>query len=224
MLGESGTGPYCTKQTKALDVGSVHVSFRQALCDNARRRLELNRRQELSHILKGITMFKKIAFAATLAVLASSSFAAVAPSIYAGADIGSTKIDGISDRSTSFGAFIGYQFHENFAVEGAYRRLADFDMNFNGTKFGNVTLDQAAVSLVGTLPLSSGFNVFGRLGYNRVDATGNAGSSSSADSTSGALVGIGLGYAINARVSARVEVQKPSSDSSNLNVGVSYKF
>jgi OOP family OmpA-OmpF porin len=165
-------------------------------------------------------MFKKIAFAATLAILASSAFAAEKPSFYAGADIGSTKIDGISDRQTSFGGFIGYQFHENFAVEGGYRRLADFDV----IKGANLTLDQAAVSVIGTLPLSSGFNVFGRLGYNRVEATGNAGSFSSTASDTGVLYGVGLGYAFNAKISARVEVQKPSSDSSNVSVGVSYKF
>ena len=50
-------------------------------------------------------MFKKIAFAATLAILASSSFAADRPSFYAGADVGSTKLDGISDRQSSFGGF-----------------------------------------------------------------------------------------------------------------------
>lgn len=168
-------------------------------------------------------MFKKIALAATLAILASSSFAAENPSFYAGADLGSTKLDGVSDRQTSFGGFVGYKFNENLAIEGGYRRLADFDVTFNSTKVG-MTLDQAAVSAIGILPLSNGFNVFARLGYNRIDAKGSTSNSSATDSTSGGLYGIGVGYSFAPNISVRLEVQKPSSDSSNVSAGVSYKF
>lgn len=168
-------------------------------------------------------MFKKIAFAATLAILASSSFAAERPSFYAGADVGSTKVDGISDRQSSFGAFLGYQFNQNIAVEAGYRRLADFDAIYGGNTVG-VTLDQSAVSVVGTLPLSSGFNVFSRLGYNRIDAKGSTGYSSATDSTSGVLYGVGVGYSFTPTISARLEAQKPSSDSSNVAASLSLKF
>jgi OOP family OmpA-OmpF porin len=164
-------------------------------------------------------MFKKIAIAATLALLASTSFAAETPSIYAGVDVGSTKIDDISDRKTSFGGFVGYKFTENLAVEGGYRRLADFD-----EIGGDLTLDQAAVSVIGILPLSSGFNVFGRLGYNRIEAKASAGNFSATESTSGGLYGVGVGYTFTPTISVRLEVQKPSSDSTNVSAGISYKF
>jgi OOP family OmpA-OmpF porin len=154
-------------------------------------------------------MFKKIAIAATLAMLASSSFAA--GPFYAGADVGSTKVDGFSDRETSYGAFVGYNFHQNFAVEGAYRRLADF---------GDETVDQAAVSVVGTLPLSNGFNVFGRLGYNRIEAKYDGGK----DSESKAVYGVGVGYAFTPTVSGRIEVQQPHSDVTNISAGVVFRF
>jgi OOP family OmpA-OmpF porin len=168
-------------------------------------------------------MFKKIAFAATLAILASSSFAADRPSFYAGADVGSTKVDGISDRQSSFGAFLGYQINQNIALEAGYRRLADFDTTFGANNVG-VTLDQSAVSVVGTLPLSSGFNVFSRLGYNRIDAKGSTAYSSATDSTSGVLYGVGVGYSFTPAISARLEAQKPSSDSSNVAASLSLKF
>ncbi|MES2757448.1 MAG: outer membrane beta-barrel protein [Pseudomonadota bacterium] len=168
-------------------------------------------------------MFKKIAFAAALAILSTSSFAAENPSFYAGLDTGSTKIDGFSDREVSFGGFIGYQFHQNIAVEVGYRNLADYDTVFNGTNVG-FKVNQTAVSFIGTLPLSSGFNVFGRLGYNRLEAKGGAAGFSATDSTNEGVYGVGVGYAFNAKVSARLEVQKPSSDSSNVSIGVSYKF
>jgi hypothetical protein len=166
-------------------------------------------------------MFKKIAIAATLAMLASSSFAA--GPFYAGADFGRTKIDDVSDRYTSFGGFLGYSFHQNFAIEAGYRRLADYDEVISGTKVG-VTVDQAALSLVGTLPLSNGFNVYGRLGYNRLEAKGSVGNISATDTTSGGLYGVGAGYAFSDTVSGRIEVQKPSSDSSNINAAVVIRF
>ena len=168
-------------------------------------------------------MFKKIAFAATLALLASSSFAQTRPSFYAGADVGSTKLDGISDRHSSFGGFIGYQINTNFALEAGYRRLADFDVNVSGTNVG-VTVDQTAASLIGILPLGSGFNVYSRLGYNRLDAKGRVGYSSATDSTSGVLYGVGVGYSFTPTISARLEAQKPSSDTSNVAASLSLKF
>lgn len=165
-------------------------------------------------------MFKKIAVAAALAIAASSSIAA--PSFYVGGDVGSTKLDGLSDRQTSFGAYVGYEFMPNLAVEGGVRRLADFDVRVSNTNVG-VTLDQYAISLVGTLPLSSGFNVFGRLGYNKVNATANA-TYTATDSTTGGLYGVGVGYTFTPTISARAEIQKPTSDSTNMSVGVSFKF
>jgi OOP family OmpA-OmpF porin len=166
---------------------------------------------------------RKIAIAAALAIVTSSSFAADKPFFYAGADVGSSQFDDLSDRQNSFGGFVGYSFNQNIAVEAGYRRLADFDLNFGTTAVG-VTLDQTAVSVIGTLPLSSGFNVFSRLGYNRLNATGNSSGIQAADSTSGVLYGIGAGYAFSPTVSARLELQKPSSDSTNVSVGVSFKF
>ena len=168
-------------------------------------------------------MFKKIAFAATLALLASSSFAQTAPSFYAGADVGSTKLDGISDRQSSFGGFLGYQINPNFAVEVGYRRLADFDVNVSGTNVG-VTVDQAAASVIGILPLASGFNIYSRLGYNRLEAKGRVSNISATDSTSGVLYGVGVGYSFTPNISARLEAQKPSSDSSNVAASLSLKF
>lgn len=176
-----------------------------------------------SYFSKGSTMFKKIAFAATLAILSASSFAAENPAFYAGVDVGTTKLDGLSDRETSFGGFIGYQFHQNVAVELGYRQLADFDTVVSGVKVG-AKVNQTALSVVGTLPLQNGFNVFGRLGYNHLEAKASVPGFSATDSSNEGLYGVGVGYAFNAKVSARLEVQKPSSDSRNVNIAVSYKF
>jgi hypothetical protein len=159
-------------------------------------------------------MFKKIAVAAVLATLAASSFAA-APGFYAGVDVGSTKVDGLSGDKTSYGILGGYNFNQNVAVEVGYARLAKW--NISGT---SLNLDQADVSVIGTVPLNNQFSIYGRLGYNNLDASVDGYSVA----TSGVLYGVGVGYNFNNKVSGRLEVQRPASDVTNVRVGVVYAF
>ena len=164
-------------------------------------------------------MFKKIAAAAALVIASSSAFAAQPNTFYAGADLGKTKIDDASGRETSYGVFAGYNFAPNLAVEANLRRLGDVD--FYGY---NVKAEQAGLSLIGTLPLQNNFSVFGRLGVNRLEAKTRSGGVTFSDSTTKALFGVGVGYAFTPAVSARLELQKPASDTTNLSVGVAYQF
>lgn len=164
-------------------------------------------------------MFKKIAAATALIIASSAAFAAQPNTFYAGADVGRTKVDDISGRETSVGAFVGYNFHQNFAVEGGYRRLADYDMGP-----GSVKVDQAHLSLVGSLPVNERVSVYGRLGVNSLEGKIKAAGFEEKDSTTKALYGVGVNYAFTPVVSARVEVQKPSSDSTNVSAGVAFQF
>ncbi|WP_332848517.1 outer membrane beta-barrel protein [Massilia sp. S19_KUP03_FR1] len=164
-------------------------------------------------------MFKKIFAAAALAVLASSAFAATPNTFYAGVDAGSTKIDGFGDNKGSYGAFLGYNFHQNFAAEIGARRLGSW------TVFGaDVDANQYAASIVGTLPLQNNFNVFGRLGYNKVEAKASYNGFTANADDSGVLYGVGVGYQFTPTISGRIEFQKPSSDSHNLSAGVAFAF
>jgi OOP family OmpA-OmpF porin len=157
-------------------------------------------------------MFKKIIAAAALATLASSAFAAMPGTFYAGVDGGSTKIDDFGDDKGSYGAFLGYNFHQNFAAEIGARRLGSWE---------GVDVNQYQASLIGTLPLQNNFNVFGRLGYNKLDADSNGRGDAS---DNGALYGVGVGYSFTPTIAGRVEFQKPSSDSHNISVGVAFQF
>jgi OOP family OmpA-OmpF porin len=159
-------------------------------------------------------MFKKIAIAAALATLAGSSFAAPQGPFYAGVDVGATQIHA-DDSDTSYGGFVGYRFNQNVAVEAGYRRLGQWDFGVSGYK-----VDQASLSAVGTLPLSNGFNVYGRLGYNNLDASGKYVSGSE----SNVLYGVGVGYDFGGNIAGRVEVQKPSGAFTNVGVSVLYSF
>lgn len=163
-------------------------------------------------------MIKKIAAALALVAASSAAFAAEPPSAYAGIDLSSTKIDGY-DREGGYGAFFGYKFNENIAVEAGYHRLADTD--YRGA---SVKIDQADISVLGSLPLSNGFDVYARLGYNRLEAKAEANGFSGKEHESGGLYGVGLGYAFTPIVHARLEVQKPASDTTKIVAGVSYRF
>lgn len=158
-------------------------------------------------------MFKKIAIASALAIAACSASAQVRPSFYAGADVGNTKLDGLSGHQSSFGGFLGYQFNQNFAVEGGYRRLADYDA---------VTINQTHISAIGIVPLSAGFNIYGRLGYNNLDT--KVSSNYTANSGSGGLYGVGVGYNFTPAIAVRIEAQKPASDLTNVGASLSLKF
>ncbi|HZX26317.1 MAG TPA: outer membrane beta-barrel protein [Telluria sp.] len=161
-------------------------------------------------------MFKKVAIAALFAAV---SHTAAAEQFYIGADVGATKFQGISGNKTSYGVYGGYQFQENFSAELGLRRMGDLTM------YGvDVKTDQAALSLIARLPLSNGFHVYGRLGYNYLDVNASYGGNHGNGNTSGGLYGLGVGYDFTPAVSARIELQRPTSDTTNLSAGVSFKF
>lgn len=172
--------------------------------------------------LKAIIMFKKIAVAAALAIAASTA-AAAAPSYYFGVDAGSTKLDGYDNRETSIGLFAGYNITPMFAVEGTYRRLADVVTNDFGPT-ANIKLDQIGISGIAGMPVGAGFRAYGRLGYNNINVKAKVGTGAGDADESGVLYGLGLSYTLTQYVSARVEVQKPTSDTTNVSFGIAATF
>ncbi|KQQ91893.1 porin family protein [Massilia sp. Leaf139] len=169
-------------------------------------------------------MFKKIAATAILVITSSTGFAAEPNSFYAGVDLGRTKIDDISGRGTSAGVFVGYNVLSNIAIEAGYRRLASLEYTAVPGINGDIDLNQVSLSAVGTLPLSNGFSLLGRLGYSRVEAEDKVLGRRVKTSDSNGIVGVGVGYAFNPAISARLEFQKPSSDSQNVSIGLAYQF
>jgi len=163
-------------------------------------------------------MFKKIAVAAALVAASSAVFAAEPTPFYAGVDVSSTKVTGFDDEG-GYGAFFGYKLNQSVAVEAGYHRLVDSDIDG-----ADVTADQMDISLIGTVPLTDGFSMYGRVGYNRVDLKTSGNGFSRKDHSNNALYGIGLGYAFTPVVSGRLEVQKPDSEITKLVAGVAFKF
>jgi hypothetical protein len=163
-------------------------------------------------------VFKKIALATSIALLATSAFAAEPSRMYAGADIGRTSSGDYVDHFNSFGGFVGYRLNDTFAVEGALRRL--------GSQ-GDLKVDQAAVSVLATEYMVgefSNFGFFARLGYNRLHAHGCDGNLCGVGSTNKALLGLGMVYNNTERLTTRFEVQRPASGAHNISVGLIYAF
>jgi OOP family OmpA-OmpF porin len=168
-------------------------------------------------------MFKKLALSLALAALSSAAFGADALSYYGGADIGLTRFDGVAGSNTSIGGFVGVRLTEHLALEGAYRRLGEFDEQAGALKV-TVAAKQAALSLVGFLPVSAGLTVYGRIGYNRLTADASVASVSAGKTSNKALYGAGVSYALTPVMSVRIEATKAASDTTNISVGAAFKF
>jgi len=166
-------------------------------------------------------MFKKIAIVATLSVLAGSAFAADEPKWYAGADVGTTKWDQHGAHENGVGAFLGYRINDTFALEGSARRLGEFA---SGANFSE-TVDQLSISGLASVPMGNGFKAFGRLGVNNMRiSTESTGYPDGHRSKLFALYGAGVSYDFTPTVTGRVEVQKPSSNTTSISTGVAFKF
>lgn len=164
-------------------------------------------------------MLKNIAVAAALVIASSAAMAADAPKFYAGADVSSSKLEGVDDRENGYGAFGGVQINQNFAAEVGVRRLASIEeTGVDG--FYN----QLSVSAIGSMPVGAGFSVFGRLGFSRVTVKANVLGEKFRDHANRGLYGIGASYNFTPAIAARVEVQKPMSDLTVISAGVAYTF
>jgi len=168
-------------------------------------------------------MLKKIAAAAALALVASSSFAAAPVAFYGGVDVGATRVSDLDDTKASVGAFVGYGINPNFAVEVGYRQLGKFDYD---SYFGEIDakLKQTHVSVLGFLPLNPQTDVYARLGYNQVKVRETGYRYTYKEDADRVLFGLGLNYSFSNQLSGRVEVQKAASNITNLSAAAVWKF
>ncbi len=72
--------------------------------------------------------------------------------------------------------------------------------------------------------MSNGFDVYGRLGYARLDAKADVAGYTGKDHDSNAIYGLGLGYTFTPEVHGRLEVQRPASDATKIVAGVAFTF
>ena len=186
-----------------------------------------------------------------LAVLASPLASAEGLGWYGGANIGRSRasIDDArinnsllgsgftssvisnDDRDSAYKIYGGYQLNRNFAIEGGYFDLGDFGYAATtvpaGTLNGNIKLRGLNLDLVGIVPITEKFSVFGRAGLNYAQArdsfsgTGAAYVANPNPSKYGTnyKVGLGVQYAFTDALAMRLEAERYRVDDAVGNKG-----
>lgn len=124
------------------------------------------------------------------------------------------------ERDTGYKLYLGKQLNQYFALEGGYFDLGDFSFNATtvpaGTLNGNVGFRGLNLDLVGQLPLSQRFSVFGRVGMQYAKANAHFSGDRLAAMTNpnpterklNAKVGLGLEYKLSEALALRGEVER----------------
>ena len=148
------------------------------------------------------------------------------------------------NRSTGYKLFGGYQLNRNFALEGGYFDLGRFNYAVNTTPLGTFTSDTRIrglnLDLVGMLPLSEQFSVFGRVGAAYAQSRSNFANtgaspfinSPTSRNDTNLKVGIGMQYAFTEALALRAELERyrisdPIRNRGNIDmasVGLVYRF
>ena len=130
-----------------------------------------------------------------------------------------TRIDD-DDRDLGYKIFGGYQFNENFALEGGYFDLGKFSFTAHtqpeGTYSGEIAVRGINVDAVGLMPLSERFSAFGRVGVSYAETkdafygTGqvNVASTSPDKRDVQYKFGAGLQYAATPALGLRLEAER----------------
>jgi OOP family OmpA-OmpF porin len=193
---------------------------------------------------------KQVVAAGALSIAIGLPGAAIGEGLYIGGAIGNSSFKqgcdelpaGLSCKKTDYGwkGFAGYQFTRNWGIEAGY---SDFGKTkANGTFMGLDTSAEARVwgfglAGTGTLPLSSQFDLLGKLGvfHGVVDVSANVGGITGKLSgrSNTALVGAGARWNFSGNWGARVEWERinkigdstsGTSDVDFISIGIEYRL
>ena len=144
------------------------------------------------------------------------------------------------NRSNGYKLFGGYRLNRNIAVEAGYFDLGDFGFKATapaGTLNGNIKIRGLNLDLVGTLPITEKFSVFGRIGANYAQARDSfsgtgMGDFNASERGTNLKVGLGVEYAFNDAWAMRGELERyrindavgNKGDIDLASVGLVYRF
>ncbi|MBC5785161.1 outer membrane beta-barrel protein [Ramlibacter sp. USB13] len=157
------------------------------------------------------------------ATLSTQAAAQWAPGWYIGGNVGRASTDfdqpapivapgvgfGEDDKDTAWKLYGGYQINRNFAIEGGYYDLGRYDFGYaapGGT--GSARYQGLNLDLVGSLPLSDRFSVFGRIGAAYTRARTDFGGTSRSEREWGPKYGLGVEYAFTPQLAVRGEWER----------------
>lgn len=149
-----------------------------------------------------------------------------------------------SDRDSGYKLFGGYKFNNNFALEAGAYDLGNFGFKATtvpaGTFTGNANVRGLNLDLIGMLPLTERFSVFGRIGANYAETrdtftgTGLVAVVNPYPSAHeiNPKIGLGVQYALTKAMAMRAEVERfrindavgNKGDIDLVSVGLVYRF
>lgn len=184
---------------------------------------------------------KKIISALALATLSASAFAAGPANndgaYYGGISIGNSEYDVgsaapagtvLDDSNTAFKLFGGAKINHIFSVEAQYANLGKAKLTGSGTN-SSVTTHSFGVAGVAGFQVNNVVRPFAKIGLHYFDDKANNSGVWGFQEDSGIdlFYGAGVEFALDKKLSARVELERYDLDSSSANVisaGISYKF
>jgi len=147
------------------------------------------------------------------------------------------------EQDLGYKLFGGYQFNENFALEGGYFNLGKFDYSLStpgGTLNGDIKIMGLNLDAVAILPITEDFSAFARIGANYAqskDSFGTTGTISISDNSPkendlNYKFGAGLQYALTEALALRLEAERyrindavgNDGDIDFFSIGLIYKF
>ena len=153
---------------------------------------------------------------------------------------GGTGFASSMSKPTVYKLDVGYQFNENYAVEGGYIGSSNETYTATGGNLAGAVsatgkVDGWEVSAVGILPMADQFSLLGKLGvantHTSATLVGPGGAVSASGNKTALSYGIGAKYDFTASTALRLNVDRfktGSSSSSSYNtlwtLGVAYKF
>jgi OOP family OmpA-OmpF porin len=164
-------------------------------------------------MIKNVT---KVVLSVAAFGLATAASAQSMSNTYVGVGVGSSNIKlnatdvagntGKDESDSGYKIFGGYRFNQTWAAEAAYTNLGDATVSFPGAS-AKGEASSWSLAAVGTLPLSGGFSLLGKLGVteNKFKTSGSAAGANATKNKTDMLWGIGASYAFSPRVSARLE-------------------
>lgn len=179
-------------------------------------------------INKGKEMFKTKSIILVLAIFTTTT--AMAEGFYAGAGFGLTQIEdedqGLSFKDNPLGwrLLAGYDFNENFGVEGSYINSGTAEDVVLGENV-EAELSAFTLSVVGLLPISDSTELFGKIGFYSGEQEITVQGFTLDEDEDGATVGAGLRFRTSEALAIRGEFDWYDTDLDTLwSVGIGFQY
>jgi len=147
--------------------------------------------------LGALSLFNSVSAYAANDIIVSRPHS-MSSNIYLGVSLGNAKYDEFDDSSAALGLFGGFHINEVLAVDFGWADLGEASQE---TAKAEVSVLQ--VALLGKLPVSTDFSLFGKVGLARWEYDLNTTSLSGSDDDINVYFGIGADYHISGRSAVR---------------------